>query len=499
VLIFRAMPGYKCKSQSTCGLAIALLAVLTLSSACTSDDPEFIQTHRLIFQINATEAAAQMAKEESQSTDPVTWSVRCTSLDEKGGKTTSVASYDDKSDKYEIDSIPADVDTVCHLLDEEGALVSTMSVNDSGALGGVRDVFRLRKDAWATIIHDTELGISVAHSGDFTFTEPEERADLEGRWDIGCKDVRDVVTDEVAQELQCSDEIQDIQLFLHRVLATGPNGERRTAYGVWRSEEAFAACGRTEGVEWLPFGWSLEFSSTLQSERLALSAPFDGLTATTTSAEIMDMIRSCDVEGIRSYDQFAEENEVICADESKCVMYYYYEMRRHGVANSGSLCWPQLIFTFDDAGEARPSLWAETVGSVKPLGRIHFVEAFEYGNETYMRHTTSQTRVVYVQSQPVECKLKEEFLIAVEIPDLDEDGSVDVDEDDSEIEAKGMAEDDDLIFIGTQLEAKYHSSIKVVSTEGIYDNLCRQELGKEDAGSEPGFYSDVVLESITAL
>ncbi len=473
--------------------------MLAFSSACASDAPEYQDTHSLSFRIDETQGSAQTVKEVSESTDPVSWSARCISLGREGIKTTNVASYDDETGKYVIDAIPDDVDTVCHILDDEGALVSTMSVSDSGALGGVRDIFRLRRDAWATIVHDTELGLSVAHSGDFMIAEAEGRADLEGRWDIGCKDVRDIVTDEVAQELECSNEIQGSQLFMHRVLATGPSGERRAAYGVWRSEDAFAACGRTEGLDGLPFGWSLEFSSTLQSAPLVLSAPFEGLTASSTFAEIMDMIRACDVEGMRNYDQFADENEVICADESKCVMYYYYEMRRHGIANSESLCWPQLIFTFDDVGEAKPSLWAAVAGSVKPLGRIHFVEAFEYGNETYMRSTTSQIRVVYAQSQPVECKLKEEFLIAVEIPDSDEDGDVVVDEDDSEIEAKALAEDDDLISIGTRLEAKYHSSTKVVSTSGTHDNLCRQELGEEDVGSEPGFYSDVVLESITAL
>jgi len=493
------MRGHTFKDKAACGLSIALLAVLIFSSACTSDDPEFVKMHRLTFKIDATEPSAEVAKVESESTDPVTWSVRCTSLDEEGIKTTSVASYDGESGRYEIDSIPDDVDTVCHLLDEEGALVSTISVNDSGALGGVRDVFRLRRDAWATIIHDTELGISVAHSGDLTYAGHEERADLEGIWNIGCKDVRDVVTDEVAQEFQCSDDIQGIQLFLHRVLAEGPSGERRTAYGVWRSEEAFAACGRTEGLDRLPFGWSLEEASVLQSVPMSMSHPFDGLTASSTSADIMTMIRACAAEGLRSYDQFAIENEVICADESKCTMYYYYEMKRHGIANAGSLCWPEIVFSFDEGAVATAIPLPATAGRIRPLGRHRFLEAFEYGNETYMRNTASEVRVAYAQSQLVECRLKEEFFVAVEIPDSDEDGVADVDEDNSRIEAKAALEGKDLISIGTQLEAKYHSSTKVISTSGTHDNFCRQELGEEDVGSELGFYSDVVLESISAL
>jgi hypothetical protein len=202
---------------------------------------------------------------------------------------------------------------------------------------------------------------------------------------------------------------------------------------------------------------------------------------------------------MRGYVQFADENEVICADEAKCAMYYYYEMRRHGIANSDSLCWPQIAFSFDDGGEVSASLRGAAAGSVKPIGRHHFIEAFEYGNETYMRSTMGQFRRVFAQSQPVECKLKEEFLIAVEIPDSDEDGDVDVDEDDSEIEAKALAKSDDLISVGTELEAKFHLSTKVTSTDGAHDNLCRQELGKEEVGSAPGFYSDIVLESITAL
>lgn len=493
------MPVSISNSRSACRFAIVLAAVFMLAPACTSDDPEFIKTRSLTFQINASDTSAQVAKEESESTDPFSWSVRCISLDEEGIKTTSVASYDDATGTYVIDAVPDDVDTVCHLLDDEGFLVSTVSVSDSSALGGVRDIFRLRRDAWATIIHDTDLGISVAFSGDFIFADAEGRADLEGRWGMGCKDVRDIVTDEVAQELECSDEVQGTQLFLHRVLASGPNGEWRAAYGVWRSEDAFAACGSTEGLERLPFGWSLESASAPQSAPPALSAPFEGLTAQASSADIMGMIRACSAEGMRSYEQFAKENEVICTDESKCVMYYYYEMRLHGIANSNSLCWPQIDFSFDGAGGASALLGGAVAGSVKPLGRHHLVEAFEYGNETYMRSTTSQIRVVYALSQPVECKFKEEFLIAVEIPDSDEDGEVDVDEDDSRIEAKSVAADDDLISIGTELEAKYHSSTKVISTSGTHDNFCRQELGKEDIGSEPGFYSDVVLESITAL
>ena len=65
--------------------------------------------------------------------------------------------------------------------------------------------------------------------------------------------------------------------------------------------------------------------------------------------------------------------------------------------------------------------------------------------------------------------------------------------------AKDESPDSDLISIGTRLEARYHSITKITSMSGDHDNLCQQELGEEAGGSEPGLYSDVVLESITAL
>lgn len=481
------------------GAVASVLVVFALVlGACSSDAPEFVKTHTLTLSINVAWPQA-MAIRSAQSPDPALWTVRCVTLDTEGIKTTSTATKDLETGRFEVNDIPDDEDAICHIVDEEEALVTTISVSDPGALGGVRDVFRLTRDAQATVVYDSLREMSVAHGSDFSFGDVEERADLEGKWEMGCNDVRDIVTDEVVEEVRCTDEVEGDELFLHRVTASGPNGERRMAYGIWSSQEAFAGCGYTEGLDTLPFGWSLDQIFAAQPSIFVFSAPFEGLTPDSTSAQIMTMIRENAAETMPSYDDFKAVNEVGCVSEKRCTAWYYHEMRRHGLENAGTVCWPLVIFTFEGGDGITAGLWPSGGGRAKPLGRLHFIEAFEYGNETYMRSQISQVREVYSPDESVECKLKEEFLMAVEIPDSDEDGSEDVDEDDAEIVAKEVSSDEDLIIVGTRLEARYHSSTKVTSISGTYDNLCQQELGEEDGGSEPGSYSDVVLESITAL
>lgn len=463
---------------------------------CANNPPEFKETHSLSLTVSVYDAQAQALKETS-SMDPAEWLVQCISLDTEGVKTTNTSAPDPKTGRFKVGSIPDGEDTICHLVDGEGSLVATMSVNDPGAIVGVRDVFSLKRDAQATVVYDPLHETARAHGTDFDFGGAEERADLEGRWGVGCNEVRSLVTDEVIEELTCEEEMQAREIYMHTVTASGVSGEPRVAYGIWVSDGAFARCGSTEGLDDLPFGWSLDPSYQAQSTPFAFSAPFDLLTPTSSSAEILGMIMSDTVEGLPDYEVFKAENAASCLEDAKCAVWYYYEMRRYGLQNAGEICWPQLVFIFADDGGVTAGLWPSGGGRAKPLGRLHFIEAFEYGNETYMRSAISQVREVYSESEPVECKLKEEFLMAVEIPDSDEDGSENVDEDDSEIETKGYLSDD-LITEGTSLEARYHSITDVSSIGGEYDNLCRQTLGEESVGSEPGLYSDVVLQSNTA-
>lgn len=469
-------------------------AILIALAGCASDYPEYEKVHSLTFKVRTSEPQAQAVKLAEDPTDPSTWSVRCVSLDEEGVGTNVTSTYDEASGEFLLENIPHDTDTVCHLVGGEGELLATISVSDSGALGGSRDVFRITSNTQATVIYDAVSEIALAYSGSFIFGEGDDRADLHGRWGIGCNEVRDIVTDEILEDVDCTDEVEGEELFLHRITATGPSGELRMAYGIWRSEAAFAACGSTEGIDSLPFGWSLHVDSVGSDAPFAWSQPFDGLASSSSSEEIIGMIKSCDEGDFMSFEQFMGEYGEDCQTDSRCAARYYYQMRDHGIANPTDHCWPHLVFTFDDDGGVAAALWPSKGGGSKPLGMLHFLEAFQYGNETYMRGEVNQVREVVSGSDQVGCKLKEEFLMAVEIPDADGDGVEDVDEDEFEIKAA----DGDMINVGTRLQARYRSSTKVASITGDFDNLCQQELGEVDEVMQEGVYTDVVLESVTA-
>ncbi len=476
--------------------AFLLAAFALMLAGCANDPPEYKKTHSLSLAVSVYDAQAQVSKETSPM-DPAEWLVQCISLDTEGVKTTNTSTLVPETGRFEVGGIPDGEDTICHLVDGKGSLVATVSVSDPGALVGVRDVFRLLRDAHAAVVYDPLHEVAQAFGTDFDVGEAEERADLEGRWRVGCNEVRSMVTDEAVEGLECAEEVQAPEIYMHSVTASGPGGERRVSYGIWSSEEAFARCGTTEGLDALPFGWSLDTTYLAQSSPFAFSAPFDLLTPGSSSTEILDMIVSNAAEGMSGYEDFKAENAASCQDEAKCAVWYYHEMRRYGLENAGEICWPQLVFIFMGDGGVAAGMWPSSGGRASPLGRLHFIEAFKYGNETYMRSAISQVREVYAESEAVECKLKEEFLMAVEIPDSDEDGSENVDEDSAEIKAKRYLSDD-LISEGTSLEARYRSITDVSSIGGEYDNLCRQALGEEDVGSGPGLYSDVVLESTLA-
>jgi len=470
-------------------MALILMACALALGACSKDYKEFEETHTLKLSLTVLPYAQQsvMSKDEA---DPVDWTVHCVSLDTEGVKTANTAIYDGEADMYEITDIPDDTDTLCQLVDSEDRLIATISVSDYGALGGARDIFRLKESTEATIAYNSALEAAMAHGTGFEFSDAEERVDLQGKWGMGCRDVRDVVTDEVDEGMSCSEEVDAREIFMHRVNAHGSLGELRIAYGIWRSDGAYLACGSTEGLDALPSTWRIHNESEDAVEPFAWSAPFEGVSGSTSSEDIIAMIRANDTEGMSTYEEFKDANDIFCENEDECTTQYYYEMRAHGIANADSICWPLIAFTYDAGVGAKASLWPSAGGSAKPLGHLHFIEAFEYGNETYMRSSISQVRKVYGVMGVVECKMKEEFLMSVEIPDSDED--------DAEIEGVIRGADDDLISPGTRLEAKYHSSTEVASVKGYHDNICEQELGEDDRDSASGFYSDVVLESITA-
>lgn len=472
----------------------ALLVALAFACACASSSPELENTHDLELTLEGG-AAAQFAKCACASADPTEWNVRCVSLGDDGVRTTINSVYDPDIVGFEVEHVPDDRDTVCHIVDADGVLLSTISIEDATSLLGRRDIFRLKKDARATISFDAGMRVSSAQSADFLLGDTETRADLEGRWSVNCQDVRDIVTDDLAPDIACPEEVDGSQLYLHMVVAADASGGRRAAYGIWRTEEAFSVCGTTEGLDELPQGWVIE--DPVHAAPFVWTSPFSELSPQTASSDdIMRMIRANDKEGMQTYDAFAEANPEICQREDRCTLRYYDQMRTYALKHSGSVCWPKLLFSYDDDDRATASVWLFPGGLARPVGRIDFIEAYQYGNETYMRNLVNHARTAYAGGVPIECQVREEYLVAVEIPDSDEDGRAEEDADDAEIKAR-LSATDDLITVGTALEARYQARVEVSSSTGKYDNLCRQDLGLEAENGDEGFYADVILESLS--
>lgn len=474
---------------------VVLAALLAFFSACASNAPEFAEIYSLKLILDEG-AAVQSIKSSASSPDPSVWNVRCVSLGTDGVRTTSSSSYDSGIAGFIIEDIPKDQDTVCHIVDADGLLVSTMSIADASSLRGTRDVFRLRRNVEANLSYDVQRRSSTARGDDLLLGAVETRANLEGRWGVDCHDMRDIVTDDIVQGEPCPREVDGSQLYMHLVAATGAAGESRVAYGIWRSTGVFEACGSTEGLDALPEGWLLD--DPVHATSFSWSAPFADLEpASATSGEIMRMIRANDAEEMLTYDDYVALDPDRCRNEDLCTIRYYDEMRNYTLDQAGSICWPELLFSSGDEEHTSALVWSFKGGKGRPVGRIDFIEAYQYGNETYMRNLASHDRTASANGTPVECNVREEYLVAVEIPDSDEDGRADDDADDAEIKARLLG-DDDLISQGIQLEARYQARVDVASPTGRYDNLCRQDLGLEDKRSDDGLYADVILESLSA-
>lgn len=91
-----------------------------------------------------------------------TGSVRCVSVDSDGKKTTTTGTLNE-SGQATCSGIPSNQETICYLLDASGVVTATLPITDTGAMGNIRDGFKMGggKAVDATITYNSNSPYAV--------------------------------------------------------------------------------------------------------------------------------------------------------------------------------------------------------------------------------------------------------------------------------------------------------------------------------------------------
>jgi len=392
-----------------------------------------------------------------------------------------------------VEEIPNSRDTVCYL-SENNVTFATLQYTDVNAIGSKRDTLKATSDGTGVITYTENLGKAVvSYDSGVEGTTAENRVNLSTKWSINCEDVRNLETNEIDSTQTCPEDFTDAEVYIHLVMSEDASSELKTAYGMWASADTFQACGSTEGLNDLPDGWTLDSTvSGDQGNAFSWSTPFDSFSASSTSNEILAMIRNVDSGPSQTYAEYAaSESDDTCPNDDMCASSYYENVLRPYTQSGVATCWPEVKFTYTPVSQVEASAWPGMGGNTTPLGRHAFMESSQNGNETYMSSFESSIMNAVDGDDTVECNLKSEFLVALDTQSVISPGtnplSIVVGTDPS-----GLIPSPNI-----STNVRFISNVIVTSVDGTeaHTDLCQSQLGEFNEKTRNGYFSKVEMTS----
>lgn len=212
------------------------------------------------------------------------------------------------------------------------------------------------------------------------------------------------------------------------------------------------------------------------------------------------MIRAVDAGPDVAYAEYAADpdNAEYCddpdVDENMCAQKYYEEhIRVFGRSGSADYCWPEISFVFENESPIA-SPWPGLGSTTKPIGEFQFLEAFQNGNEIYMRGEQVQTKQIGMDGEEdINCSVKDEILVSIITPGGDPWPSL------GKIVAPGGDPEDSVVDEGTEVPAKFYNNRYVGAFNSSDDAACATAFGTTTELVEKGFYSKVDMISVNPI
>lgn len=403
-------------------------------------------------------------------------SVRCVSTDSAGTKTTRTGVV--AGGIADVVGIPSGESTICYLLNSAGSILATIPISDSGAVGSIRDGFKMigGKTINSDITYNSNAKSATAACPTDSCQAPAsggtDAVDYMGTWKMNCNGIKREDNDTTDSSQSCPAALEGTNVYLHRVKATDSGGTIRYGYGAWPSLAAFQKCGSTEGLQDIPSGWTLSTSG--QTGDFTWTAPFGTFISTSTSAQISTMIQnvtsgpaltflayqstSCDPNGLSSN---------ACAAD-----YFWAQIFPYINANPAAQCWPRMRISYDSLGAPTFSPAKGFGGKTQPANRYDFMSAYSVGDRTYMKSFYAEEFSAYNRTTTVLllCDLRDELLVSMQTL------------------AKTPT-------AGTQNNVKFTQTTSVAARSGVAADTtrCRDQLGYNNEWATKGTYVDITM------
>lgn len=468
-----------------------LMAVGAFSCGSSSSTTPTATTHTLTFTLEEV-ASAQVVGSAAKAVDPTGWIVACNCVDSSGTETRVTATYNSTSANFVVSGIPDAQDTVCYL-DKGGDDVITLQYDDTNAIGSRRDTSNLTTDGSGKITYNSDTNLAVvSNTSGIAGTGAEDRTNYSTAWTINCQDIRSIVTNDVDSSKACPSDLQNASIYPHLVMSEDADGNLKTGYGMWTSADAYVMCGSTEGFDDLPSGWSLDsVNSPTQGNPFTWTSPFETFGGSSTSAEIMAMIRNASETGLQTFAMFQAEaaNAEFCTGTDDICAAKYYEQVLRSYGRGSSVCWPDLVFNFSSGNVMTATPWPDMGSLTRPLSRYQFMESFKAGDMTYMHGVESQVQNAMNGNVSVSCNVKTETVVGIVAPGGDPGPDI------SASLVKTITPGGDpggsIPNPGISTTMNFNSSMIIKSVSGDLndDAVCQAYLGSSSAMVPNGFYS----------
>lgn len=403
-------------------------------------------------------------------------SVRCVSTDSAGTKTTTTAVIE--AGNANVTGIPSGQSTICYLLSSTGTILATIPVSDSGAVGSIRDGFKMA--AGRTISSDITYNSNAKSATAACATDGcqaptsggTDATDYTGTWKFKCNGIKREDNDTIDSSQSCPADLENSLVYLHRVKATESGGTVRYGYGAWPSLAAFQKCGSTEGLLDIPSGWTLTTSG--QTGDFVWTAPFADFISTSTSAQISTMIRNITSGPAQTFTAYQTaactpnglSNDACAAD------YFWARVFPYINTNPAAECWPRVRISYDSTGAPTFSSAKGFGGKTQPSNRYDFMSTYAIGDRTYMKSFHAEEFPAFNRTTSVLlfCDLRDELLVSAQ--NLDKTPTA-----------------------GTTANLRFTQTTSVTARTGLTaDNtLCRDQLGSNNEWATKGTYVDLTM------
>lgn len=400
--------------------------------------------------------------------------VKCISTDSAGTKTTKSGPISGGS--ADIKGIPAGESTICYLLDTNDAILATIPISDSGAVGSIRDGFKMTggKTINSDITYNSSAKSATAACATDSCQAPTsggtDAIDGTGTWKMDCKAIRREDNDTVDSSQSCPTALEGANVYLHRVKATDSGGTVRYGYGAWPSLAAFQKCGSTEGLLDIPSGWTL--TTTGQTTDFGWTSPFDTFSATSTSAQISTLIRNVSSGPTLSFSTYQTASCSGLTNDQCAADYFWAQIFPYINSNPAAQCWPRVRVTYDANGNPTFTPAKGFGGKTQPANRYDFMSTYSIGDRTYMKSFFSEEFPAFNRTTSVLifCDLRDELLVSMQT-----------------LTKTPTA--------GTEVNVKFTQTTSVTARTGVAADttLCRDQLGANSEWATKGTYVDETM------